>query len=401
MKITISFLALLIFGNVTLLAADFPTWKHLSSKNGDLPSPNGGTQQTACVVADLDKDGRNDIVITERSQAPCAVWLRNTVKGWQRLVVDEAPGRPEAGGVAVDIDGDGDVDLVFGGDYQSNEIWWYENPFPNFAPTVSWKRRIIKKSGQTQHHDQIVGDFLGEGTPQLVSWNQRAGALLLFRIPTNPKKDEPWPFVRVASGIASGEGLAAGDIDGDGKLDIVGAGRWFKHLRETNFAAFVIDAAQTKGRAAVGNLKKGARPEAVMVIGDGIGRLKWYECRGDPKETAAWSGHDLLDADVIHGHSLQIADLNGDGDLDIFCAEMAKWTESKKEPDHPNAHAWVFYGDGKGGFTKTEVATGFGFHEASVADVNGDGRLDIVNKPYNWETPRLDIWLNQGAAKGR
>jgi len=32
--------------------------------------------------------------------------------------------------------------------------------------------------------------------------------------------------------------------------------------------------------------------------------------------------------------------------------------------------------------------------------VNGDGRLDVVNKPYNWDTPRLDIWLNLGA-RGR
>ena len=32
--------------------------------------------------------------------------------------------------------------------------------------------------------------------------------------------------------------------------------------------------------------------------------------------------------------------------------------------------------------------------EARVGDVNGDGRLDIVVKPYNWETPRADLWLN-------
>ena len=37
-----------------------------------------------------------------------------------------------------------------------------------------------------------------------------------------------------------------------------------------------------------------------------------------------------------------------------------------------------------------------GFHEARVADLNGDGKLDILSKPYNWETPRLDVWLNQG-----
>jgi hypothetical protein len=56
--------------------------------------------------------------------------------------------------------------------------------------------------------------------------------------------------------------------------------------------------------------------------------------------------------------------------------------------------AWLFLGDGNGNFTKTEIATGFGNHESKVADLDGDGDLDILGKPYNWDTPRLDIWLN-------
>jgi FG-GAP repeat. len=96
---------------------------------------------------------------------------------------------------------------------------------------------------------------------------------------------------------------------------------------------------------------------------------------------------------MTHGHSLQVADIDGDGNLDIFAAEMAKWTENSKTPDNPNAMAWIFYGDGKGEFNKTVFSTRIGFHEAKVADLNGDGRPDILDKPYNWEAPRVDIWL--------
>ena len=67
---------------------------------------------------------------------------------------------------------------------------------------------------------------------------------------------------------------------------------------------------------------------------------------------------------MIHPHSLQVADIDGDGNLDIFVAEMAKWSEGKKEPDNPKAQAFIFYGDGKGNFRKTVFATGMGFHEA-------------------------------------
>jgi hypothetical protein len=55
---------------------------------------------------------------------------------------------------------------------------------------------------------------------------------------------------------------------------------------------------------------------------------------------------------------------------------------------------WVFYGNGQGGFSPTIVATGYGVHEARAADLDGDGRIDILAKPFNWQTPRMDIWLN-------
>ena len=34
-----------------------------------------------------------------------------------------------------------------------------------------------------------------------------------------------------------------------------------------------------------------------------------------------------------------------------------------------------------------------------MADLNGDGKLDILSKPYNWDTPRVDVWLNRGPAQ--
>ena len=158
----------------------------------------------------------------------------------------------------------------------------------------------------------------------------------------------------------------------------------------------MIDAGQTGGRVAVGDLKEGGPLEVVMVLGDGVGPLKWYECRDDANQTASWIGHDMLGTPVNHGHSLQVADMNDDGHLDIFCAEMAQWGKSVNNLE---AKAWIFYGDGQGRFTKTEPASGFDFHEAKVADINGDGRLDIVNKPFVRQTPRLDLWLSQAGQK--
>jgi hypothetical protein len=344
-----------------------------------------GDQQTASLILDVDKDGRLDFVVTERTRAPSVVWFQRTAGGWTRRVIDDSRMRIEAGGAFWDIDRDGDVDLVFGGDASSNQIWWWENPLPDYN-VGSWRRRLIKDSGPTKHHDQLIGDFDGDGKVELVFWNQGAKSLCRATVPDDPKAG-CWafaPIYRWQDGREH-EGLAANDVDGDGKLDVVGGGNWYRHTGGTSFAVETVDANMRFTRAAAGQLKKGGRPEIVFVPGDADGPLVWYEWTGQK-----WQPHQLLER-VIHGHSLQLADVNGDGLLDVFVAEMAQWG---KTVDNEAAKARVFLGDGKGGFHVVRVSTGFGNHESKLADLDGDGDLDILGKPYHWRAPRLDIWLN-------
>ncbi len=376
-------------------------WQHVSSTTGELPVPNSGGQQTSCTVFDIDKDGYKDIVITERTQTPTVIWIRHTAQGWTKQPIETGYVRPEAGSEAFDIDGDGDLDFMTGGDGTSNHIWWWENPYPHFDPQKGWTRRLIKDFGGNKQHDQMFGDFDGDNRPELVFWNQKECKLYLADIPGNVRGAKSWACSEIYSWTEFGEmqqrgwypsfkaineheGFAKADIDGDGKLDIIGGGRWFKHITGTQFQENIIDAGYAFSRAGVGQLVEGGRPEVVLVVGDGIAPLMMYEWIH-----GTWVGKEII-KEIDGGHSLALLDFDGDGHLDIWNAEM------RLGDTNPDAKNQVLFGDGQGHFVPMLISSGICLHESKVVDLDGDGDYDIVGKPYSWNAPRLDIWLNEG-----
>lgn len=382
-----------------------PGWQHLSTATGGIERPNAGTQQTSATVLDINKDGVNDFVITERTAKPAVTWYLRTKTGWTRHILDNTDITPEAGSTYGDVDGDGDLDFIAGGDGRSNEVWWWENPHPKHDPNTPWKRYNVKQSGARKHHDSLFGDVDGDGKPELVFWNQGSNRLVLARIPPDPAKHRgEWPMTTIFSytddsemlqratappfkRINEHEGIWLVDIDGDGKKDLVGGGYWFKHLGGDMFAAHTVDASYHFSRSIAGQFIDGGRAEIALVVGDGVGPLMLYEWR-----KGTWHPKTVL-PEIDNGHSLMALDFNKDGHLDIFCAEM------RLNSGNPDSKVYVLLGDGKGNFKTTNVAEGFDNHESKAADLDGDGHYDVLGKPYNHQTPALNIWLNRGAGR--
>jgi len=71
-----------------------------------------GNQQTATLVADIDKDGIDDFIITERTESPSVVWYRRTGNSWDKYAIDKDKLRIEAGSASFDIDNDGGEKVV-------------------------------------------------------------------------------------------------------------------------------------------------------------------------------------------------------------------------------------------------------------------------------------------------
>ena len=361
-------------------------WRQLSNHSEEF-APAGVGQQSAALVFDIDRDGRDDFVIAGWSRETSMVWFRSTADGPQRYLIDNRQSHIEAGGDAFDIDADGDLDIVQGGSWNTNQLWWWENPHPDHARNRPWLRHTIKDWGKKQHHDQIVGDFDADGSPELAFWNQQARKLFLSDVPDRPREQAAWDLVAIWSwpSGSSYEGLAKADVDLDGKVDLIGGGRWFKHVGGMQFQPRIVDADYGFSRSAVGDFVEGGRPEILLGSGDGRGPLNLYEWDG-----TAWRRTTLI-ADLNHGHTLQSGDINADGHLDIYAAEMHT----------PGAgvacRQMVLYGDGQGGFEMQLVSTGIGAHEAKLGDLDGDGDLDILQKDFQNEQ-RVDIWFNERRA---
>ena len=403
------FLNILFYCFLTTFALNAPifgqiNWEHISTETGAIEVPNQGKQQTSAAVGDFDNDGINDFCITERTTAPGIVWYRRMSDSWKRYVVEDSICFIEAGTISFDVDNDGDVDIIGGGEGKSNQVWWWENPYPDFEKDVSWNRYLIRNSGGNKIHDQMTGDFDGDCRPDLVFWAQGDQTLYFTRIPANPKEMSEWKLIPVYKYYADGqmeqhgtyptfrktnehEGLAKADIDGDGIQDIIGGGLWFKYLGNNKFAYNIVDGAYTFSRSAAGQLVRGGRPEIVLVVGDGWAPLYMYEY-----QDGIWIKQEIVPK-VSNGHTLAIVDFNGDNNMDIWYAEMTLG-------GHTKAVNRILLGDGKGNFpSDIIVSEGIDLHDSEIVDLDGDGDYDILGKPYDGGAPRVDIWLQNGTGK--
>jgi hypothetical protein len=369
----------------------------------------GGSQMnTFIAVGDLNADGRPDIVVSGRNGR--MVWIENTggPPPWPVHLIAEVEGM-ECGGCLWDLTGNGYLDVINGGDGGKDEIWWWENPGPAGG---RWTRRVIAKTGNRQFHDTVIGEA-GDGRRALLFTNQGSGTTV-YRVPLPADPTvSPWPEREiVAAGMSvprqddpghlqPEEGIAAGDLDGDGVNEVVSGTHWYKRTEGGWQGYRFARPNYVSTKVAIGDLDRDGRNEIVLSEGDPLiygkpqgGKLAWFKPAGD--ETGPWQEHVLADG-LFDAHSLQLADLCGSGRLDILTAEIGKpeWPARRYVEREPRV--LLFENLGAGEFREHVIDRGTGAHDAVAVDMDADGRLDIVSKPLHGEEIwHVHVWFNRG-----
>jgi len=375
-----------------------------------------GAMNTLSAVGDINGDGRPDVVIAGRTGR--MVWLQNPGADgpWAQHLVAEVQ-YMECGGSVRDLTGDGRADIINGGDWRDDQVYWWENPGPTGGP---WPQRVLAKTGSTQFHDTLIGDVTNDGRLSLVFTNQhgdRGTAVYWVPLPADPRVS-PWPGLAVvATGRAEAlaaadgtqrrqpeEGLAIGDIDGDGRNELVAGTHWHRYTGQPQapWEAHRFAQGYITTKVAIGDVDGDGRNEIVLSEGDPCiygrtegGKAAWFRPTGDL--TALWEEH-VLEEGLLDAHTLAVGPVCGTAALDIVVGEIGVAGPEDQYVTRP-PRLLVFENDARGGFTRHVIDEGTGIHDGVLADTRGTGRLDIIGKPLHGpEKWNVHVYVNETGA---
>ncbi len=340
------------------------------------------SERTLCVVGDVSGNGVPDIVIAARNPRQELYWLgRNAAGIWEQHFMDQDCERLDAGGFLADINGNGRLDFVAGGDGTCNGIFWWANPDDATQP---WRRTTIFRMPANQGHDQFVADLDGDGRQEVYFWNQHSETLYYAPIPDDPYQS-PWPTVQpIATGMRE-EGMAVADVDGDGKPELIAGQAWYRPPQTPggDWERYPYIEGYISTRVLAADFSGNGQVEIIVAEGDAtiykprLGLSKFARvarCTPGADVTALWNVEVMHDQ-LLDPHSLAAADFTGNGHLDLFVGELG---DPKGQDDHPPVQR-VYHNDG-GNLVEQIIETGLGTHESKAITL--DGVTGIVCKSY-------------------
>ena len=335
----------------------------------------------SCGVSDFNNDGKLDIV------AGPYLYLG---PDWKRQKIREVAGDVDEEGkgyrwnfmdVPLDVDGDGLPDVVTCS-WHGQKSEWYRNPGPGGG---LWRATLIDSGFPFEHGDlwDVDGDGVANeivpATPHTV-W---------YEVGTLPH-GKRGVLVHVVSEKKMDWGAGAGDVNGDGRPDLLRPNAWFEAPGDPRKGTW------REHPIAIGSKEEGKADHTPHIFvydvnGDGLGDIItssahghgifWYEQIKDGSETR-WKLH-LIDDSWSQAHSFALVDLDGDGDPDLVTGKRFM-AHNGGDPDAfgpPGVYWYELKPGAAKPWTKHVISYDEGIGSGMnipVADLDGDGDPDIV-----------------------
>jgi hypothetical protein len=387
-------IAVVVLASATIVAAD-PAGKTITWKKTVLDTK---FRSEGVAIADVNKDGKIDVLNGEYwYEAP--EWKPHEMQPY----MDHKDGlRNYSRSFACwsdDFNADGWADLIVI-DFPGVPCYWMENPK---GKDGHWQKHTIWHSACNE--TPIYVDLFGKGQRVLVmAWQPKGketeGQMAYFTPdPKNPTG--LWMMHPISEASSAGKempgtrkfshGLGVGDINGDGRLDVLtsgattnGVGAWWEQPADgkTPWKMHPLQAPDACADMFAYDMDGDGKNDVLTTSAHRFG-IWWHKQRSSDKEPS-FQKMELFPKLVSETHAAHFKDIDGDGRPDLITGKRW-WSHGRSEPgsDGPAIIYWLRNTKGVDGLTQFTPMTidedsGIGT-QFEVADINGDGLLDVIS----------------------
>ena len=277
----------------------------------------------------------------------------------------------DCGEWAIDVNHDGALDVVTAS-WQTNGIWWYENPKQLGA---EWKKHKIIDSYDTE--GGVMADINGDGVPDLIfAHYNHSGLIWIDFAGPEPKAH------RIEGTDIDGHGVGVADIDGDGLADILTPNGWLKQIdaNKGNWEFHTDWKLDDAGFPIIGfDVNNDGKMDVIYGQGHSYG-LYWLQQIGEG-DNRHWVRR-AIDESFSQVHALKLVDIDGDGQPELLAGKRYRGHNGNDPGSYDPLVIYYYKIDRQTGtFSRYPISvngTAAAGTQFVVEDMDKDGDPDIV-----------------------